>query len=191
MNRREFLTKSTMLTTFLALPMNQGIKYLEEQNAERDKPKPLPQTEEVLGLTAEQCFLMALHPEVYKDIPLDVKTKGIFYSLLATAYKFPKEEASGMADSCWNMIVDMSDDTGYPRERVAQNIISGLIGNTRALYPYGISVTHETIKQRAYQMFIAPKGSELNKQQKMLSVFTILVAHCDRLDEKNEQKKLL
>jgi hypothetical protein len=95
---------------------------------------------------------------------------GIFFNL-ATSLKLPREEALKMSQRLVQLGVDLSSFHDVPIERAMQNIASGLIGNTRAMYGYGISLDQATLKSFAYEKGIAAAGSELNKQQKVLAAY--------------------
>ena len=74
---------------------------------------------------------------------------------LATANSFTK--LAGDISSLFN--VDYSS--------VAKNLQSGLIGQSRALYKYGIDITNATLQTYAYKLGVEKSGSEMTQAEKM------------------------
>jgi len=101
----------------------------------------------------------------------EVRRQAAIFMNLATALKIPRGEALEMSKAMVQLGIDMSSYYDLPVERVMTNLASGMIGNTRALYSYGVSLDQTTLKNYAYKNGIAEVGSELNKQQKVLAAF--------------------
>jgi hypothetical protein len=101
----------------------------------------------------------------------EIRRQAALFFNLATSLKLPRDQALQMSKAMVQLGIDMSSFYDVPVERVMQNLASGLMGNTRALYGYGISLDQATLKNYAYKNGIAQMGSELNKQQKTMAAF--------------------
>ena len=70
---------------------------------------------------------------------------------------------------------DLSSLTNVPIESVMTNLQSGLIGQSRALYKYGIDITNNTLQELADANAISKKVSAMSQSEKMqLRVLAIL-----------------
>lgn len=70
---------------------------------------------------------------------------------------------------------DLSSLTNVPIESVMTNLQSGLIGQSRALYKYGIDITNNTLQELADANAITKKVSAMSQSEKMqLRVLAIL-----------------
>lgn len=62
---------------------------------------------------------------------------------------------------------DLSSLTNVDVESVMESLTSGLIGQSRALYKYGIDITNNTLQQYAYAEGISKAVSEMTQAEKM------------------------
>ena len=62
---------------------------------------------------------------------------------------------------------DLSSLTNTPLESVMTNLSSGLIGQSRALYKYGIDITNATLKEYAFANGITKSVSAMSQAEKM------------------------
>ena len=62
---------------------------------------------------------------------------------------------------------DLSSLTNVDVETVMESLTSGLIGQSRALYKYGIDITNNTLQQYAYAEGIEKAVSEMTQSEKM------------------------
>lgn len=70
---------------------------------------------------------------------------------------------------------DMSSLFNMDYSQVANNLQSGLIGQSRALYKYGIDITNATLQTYAYELGIEKAVSEMTQAEKMqLRIIAIL-----------------
>ena len=77
-------------------------------------------------------------------------------------------EASTSAAKAVSMLAgDLSSLTNVDVESVMESLTSGLIGQSRALYKYGIDITNNTLQQYAYAEGIEKAVSEMTQSEKM------------------------
>jgi hypothetical protein len=106
---------------------------------------------------------------------------AVFYTLLSSL-KIPRQEALNMSKRLVYLCLDLSSFFDVPVDKVFQNIASALIGNTRAVYGYGISLDKKTLTDRAYSEGLAEHGSELTKQQKLLAAYMELLKQTENIE---------
>ena len=77
-------------------------------------------------------------------------------------------EASTSTAKAVSMLAgDLSSLTNVDIESVMESLTSGLIGQSRALYKYGIDITNNTLQQYAYAEGIEKAVSEMTQSEKM------------------------
>lgn len=83
---------------------------------------------------------------------------------------------SVMAQKALSMLsADLSSLTNTDLSTVMGNLSSGLIGQSRALYKYGIDITNASLKQTAFEHGITKSLTSMSQQEKMqLRLLTIL-----------------
>lgn len=85
------------------------------------------------------------------------------------------ENSISTAKALSMLSADLSSLTNVPIESVMTNLQSGLIGQSRALYKYGIDITNNTLQELADANAIAKKVSAMSQSEKMqLRVLAIL-----------------
>ena len=77
------------------------------------------------------------------------------------------ETTLAVSDSFTKLAGDISSLFNVDYESVAKNLQSGLIGQSRALYKYGIDITNATLQTYAYAMGIEKSVSEMTQAEKM------------------------
>ena len=77
-------------------------------------------------------------------------------------------EASTVTSKALSMLAgDMSSFRNLDMDTVMNNFSSGLIGQSRALYKYGIDITNATLQQYAYDNGIKKSLSDMTQNEKM------------------------
>jgi hypothetical protein len=71
------------------------------------------------------------------------------------------------ADAFTKLAGDMSSLFNVDFSTVANNLQSGLIGQSRALYKYGIDITNATLQTYAYELGLEKAVSEMTQMEKM------------------------
>ena len=71
------------------------------------------------------------------------------------------------ADACSKLAGDISSLYNIDYSSAATNLQSGLIGQSRALYKYGIDITNATLQTYAYEMGLSKAVSEMTQAEKM------------------------
>lgn len=85
------------------------------------------------------------------------------------------EATTAITKSMTMLAGDISSLFNVDFETVAENLQSGLIGQSRALYKYGIDITNATLSQYAYNLGISKSVSEMSQMEKQqLRVLAIL-----------------
>lgn len=105
-----------------------------------------------------------------KNLGLNIKEVTQYASQLASITNSVGQtgEVSLMtADSFTKLAGDMSSLFNVDFSTVAQNLQSGLIGQSRALYKYGIDITNATLQTYAYEAGIEKAVSEMTQMEKM------------------------
>lgn len=77
------------------------------------------------------------------------------------------ETTLAVSDAFVKLAGDISSLFNVDYESVAKNLQSGLIGQSRALYKYGIDITNATLQTYAYAMGIEKSVSEMTQAEKM------------------------
>ena len=77
------------------------------------------------------------------------------------------ETTLAVSDAFVKLAGDISSLFNVDYESVAKNLQSGLIGQSRALYKYGIDITNATLQTYAYAMGIEKSVSEMTQSEKM------------------------
>lgn len=116
------------------------------------------QTTSIYGHSRTKEEEMAYQSEIFRN--------------LAESLKIPRETAIEMAKNLTQLSIDLKEKGD---NKIAQDLASGLIGNPRVLYKYGVSLDQASLKTEAYKEGIAEKGSELNKQQKVLAAYNVIM----------------
>lgn len=77
------------------------------------------------------------------------------------------EVSLATADAFTKLAGDMSSLFNVDYSSVAKNLQSGLIGQSRALYKYGIDITNATLQTYAYELGLEKAVSEMTQAEKM------------------------
>lgn len=77
------------------------------------------------------------------------------------------ETTLAVSDAFVKLAGDISSLFNVDYESVAKNLQSGLIGQSRALYKYGVDITNATLQTYAYAMGIEKSVSEMTQAEKM------------------------
>lgn len=88
---------------------------------------------------------------------------------------------------------DMSSLFNVDYSSVMNNLQSGLIGQSRALYKYGIDITNATLQTKAYELGLTKSVSEMTQMEKM-QLRTLVILQDSRVawgDLANRRKKII
>lgn len=77
------------------------------------------------------------------------------------------EVSLATANAFTKLAGDISSLFNQDYSAVAKNLQSGLIGQSRALYKYGIDITNATLQQKAYELGLSKSVSEMSQAEKM------------------------
>lgn len=77
------------------------------------------------------------------------------------------ETSIAIASSFTKLAGDISSLFNVDYSSVAKNLQSGLIGQSRALYKYGIDITNATLQTKAYELGLSKAVSEMTQAEKM------------------------
>lgn len=77
------------------------------------------------------------------------------------------ETSLAIASSFTKLAGDISSLFNVDYSSVAKNLQSGLIGQSRALYKYGIDITNATLQTKAYELGLSKSVSEMTQAEKM------------------------
>ena len=100
------------------------------------------------------------------------------------------------ADAFTKLAGDISSLYNIDYSAAATNLQSGLIGQSRALYKYGIDITNATLQTYAYEMGLSKAVSEMTQAEKMqLRMIAILdqskVAWGDLANRRKKNNKII
>lgn len=113
-----------------------------------------------------------------KNLGLNIQKVTGFASQLASVTNSlgqTGETTTAVAKSMTMLAGDISSLFNVDYSAVATNIQSGLIGQSRALYKYGIDITNATLQTYAYNLGITKNVSEMGQMEKQqLRVLSIL-----------------
>ena len=77
------------------------------------------------------------------------------------------ETSLAIASSFTKLAGDISSLFNVDYSSVAKNLQSGFIGQSRALYKYGIDITNATLQTKAYELGLSKSVSEMSQAEKM------------------------
>ena len=113
-----------------------------------------------------------------KNLGLNIQEVTEFASQLASVTNSlgqTGETTTAVAKSMTMLAGDISSLFNVDYSTVATNLQSGLIGQSRALYKYGIDITNATLQTYAYNLGITKSVSEMGQMEKQqLRVLSIL-----------------
>lgn len=105
-----------------------------------------------------------------KNLGLNIQEVTQYASQLASVTNSVGQtgEVSLAASSAFTKLgADISSLFNLDYSQVMQNLQSGLIGQSRALYRYGIDITNATLQTYAYQLGLSKAVSEMTQAEKM------------------------
>lgn len=103
------------------------------------------------------------------------------FNLLGKTMGFTDENARRLALSVNSLSLDMGALFNVPYEQIAQDLRSGLIGQTRTLYKYGIDVTEAAIANEALAQGIEKSVRHMTQGEKMILRQAVLLKQMSRL----------
>lgn len=121
---------------------------------------------------------MTLEETGLKNLGFNIQQITQFASQLASVTNsvgMTGEASLATADSFTKLAGDMSSLFNTDYETAMTNLQSGLIGQSRALYKYGIDITNATLQTKAYELGLTKAVSEMTQGEKMqLRLLSIL-----------------
>ena len=113
-----------------------------------------------------------------KNLGLNIQEITQYASQLASVTNsvgLTGEASLRTAESFTKLAGDISSLFNIDYSSAAKNLQSGLIGQARALYKYGIDITNATLQTKAYELGLEKAVSEMTQAEKMqLRLLTIL-----------------
>lgn len=97
------------------------------------------------------------------------------FSLLAQTMGITAKNAQTLGVSANNLILDLGALFNIPYAQVAQDIRSGLIGQSRTMYKYGIDVTEAAIAQEALNQGITKSVRHMTQGEKMALRYSVMI----------------
>lgn len=121
---------------------------------------------------------MTLEETGLKNIGFNIQQITQFASQLASVTNsvgLTGEASLATADSFTKLAGDMSSLFNTDYKTAMTNLQSGLIGQSRSLYKYGIDITNATLQTKAYELGLSKAVSEMTQGEKMqLRLLSIL-----------------
>jgi hypothetical protein len=121
---------------------------------------------------------MTLEETGLKNLGFNIQQITQFASQLASVTNsvgLTGEASLATADSFTKLAGDMSSLFNTDYKTAMTNLQSGLIGQSRALYKYGIDITNATLQTKAYELGLSKAVSEMTQGEKMqLRLLSIL-----------------
>lgn len=105
-----------------------------------------------------------------KNLGLNIQEVTQFAAQLASVTNsvgLTGEASLAAADSFTRLAGDISSLFNIDYSSAAQNLQSGLIGQSRALYKYGIDITNATLQTYAYNLGLSKTVTEMTQAEKM------------------------
>lgn len=106
----------------------------------------------------------------FKNLGLNIQEITQYASQLASVTNSvgqTGETSLAIASSFTKLAGDISSLFNVDYSSVAKNLQSGLIGQSRALYKYGIDITNATLQTYAYNLGLSKSVSEMTQAEKM------------------------
>ena len=121
---------------------------------------------------------MTLEETGLKNLGFNIQQITQFASQLASVTNsvgLTGEASLATADSFTKLAGDMSSLFNTDYKTAMTNLQSGLIGQSRSLYKYGIDITNATLQTKAYELGLSKAVSEMTQGEKMqLRLLSIL-----------------
>lgn len=97
------------------------------------------------------------------------------YNLLARSMGLTAKNASILSENTNRLALDLSALTNRSIVKVQEDLRSGLIGQSKTMYKYGIDVTEAAIKQEALNMGISKSVRHMSQGEKMALRYSVMI----------------
>ena len=97
------------------------------------------------------------------------------YNLLARSMGITSENASVLSENTNRLALDLGALTNRSFTKVAEDLRSGLIGQSKTMYKYGIDVTEASVKQEALNQGIKKSVRHMSQGEKMALRYAVMV----------------
>ena len=97
------------------------------------------------------------------------------FNLLAKTMGITGENAQTLALNSNQLALDMGSLFNIPYQQVAEDLRSGLIGQSRTMYKYGVDVTEASIAQEALNQGITKSVRHMAQGEKMALRYTVMI----------------
>src|SRR6056297_125729 len=99
---------------------------------------------------------------------------GVF-GLLTRSMGFSADNAKVISENMYKLSLDLSSLTNAPIEQVLQNLKAGLVGQSEAVYKYGIDVTEASLKAEAMAQGISKSVRNMSQGEKMALRYSAMI----------------
>src|SRR6056297_3497068 len=99
---------------------------------------------------------------------------GVF-GLLTRSMGFSADNAKVISENMYKLSLDLSSLTNAPIEQVLQNLKAGLVGQSEAVYKYGIDVTEASLKAEAMAQGISKSVRNMSQGEKMALRYSVML----------------
>lgn len=107
----------------------------------------------------------------------NLKNASGTYALLATSMGMNAEQASTLATNMTKLSLDVSSLMNVPIEQAMGDLRSGLLGQSEAVYKYGIDLTEASIAQEALNLGIEKSVRNMSQGEKMYLRQIVILKH--------------
>ena len=97
------------------------------------------------------------------------------YNLLARSMGVTAKNAQVLSVNTSKLAIDLSALTNRSIQKVSEDLRSGLIGQAKTMYKYGIDVTEASIKQEALNRGIAKSVRHMSQSEKMTLRYAVMI----------------
>lgn len=97
------------------------------------------------------------------------------YNLLARSMGMSAKNASVLSENTNRLALDLSALSNRSVTKVAEDLRSGLIGQSKTMYKYGIDVTEAAIKQEALNQGISKSVRHMSQGEKMALRYSVMI----------------
>lgn len=97
------------------------------------------------------------------------------YNLLARSMGMTAKNASVLSENTNRLALDLSALSNRSLKKVSEDLRSGLIGQSKTMYKYGIDVTEAAIKQEALNQGISKSVRHMSQGEKMALRYSVMI----------------
>ena len=97
------------------------------------------------------------------------------FNLLARSMGLTSENASVLSENTNRLALDLGSLTNRSFKKVSEDLRSGLIGQSKTMYKYGIDVTESALKQEALNQGIEKSVRHMSQGEKMALRYSVMI----------------